>query len=371
MMSSILHARDVSDEVSAHLDDVRAFAVASRELLHWTHSRRLSLILWDVFLQAFKKHIAVAERQQGWREAFPHFDVLRASCQLMAEQYGAMCVGNVLFRGCSRLCCGVDSGAETATEHKERLVSLALQSLADLVPRGCAELVEPFLFCLESPSTTVRSAFLDLAGKTATRGDTQLVDPLLAVMETDRSQDVRTRAAEVLCHVCGHDVQHRVVGRVLPLLKAHRSDDAAFAPLSLDEHTWFLDSCFRLLSYAAGDNRVPSALVEFFVTEVGEMMPYPNSDFRCYQAAPLQDCLRALQSVGGPSPPELEAIAAALRSSEFGSKDHQLKRAVAALAPHDHALAHAVGWPGRQGRKGSRSKRPHGQQLITKYFSRA
>ena len=62
------------------------------------------------------------------------------------------------------------------------------------------------------------------------------------------------------------------------------------------------------------------------------MMPYPDSDFLCYQEAPVQDCLRALQSVGGPSPLELEAIAAALRSSELGSKHHELKRAVAALA---------------------------------------
>ena len=37
-MPSILHARDFSDEVSAHLAGVRAFAMARRELLHWTRS---------------------------------------------------------------------------------------------------------------------------------------------------------------------------------------------------------------------------------------------------------------------------------------------------------------------------------------------
>ena len=95
-----------------------------------------------------------------------------------------------MFSGCSSLCCGVGTDTETATEHKERLVSSALQSLADLVPRGCAELVEPFLFCLESPSPAVRSAFLDLASKTAKRGDEQLVEPLLVVMEGDQRLEV-------------------------------------------------------------------------------------------------------------------------------------------------------------------------------------
>ena len=132
--------------------------------------------------------------------------------------------------------------------------------------------------------------------------------------------------------MCARKPPRKVVERVLPLLKAHRSGDAAFAPLSIDEHAWFLDSCFSLLSSATGDSRARSALVEFFLTAAGAMMPYPDSDFICYQGAPVQDCLRALQSVGGPSPLELEAIAAALRSSELGSKDHELKRAVAALA---------------------------------------
>ena len=132
--------------------------------------------------------------------------------------------------------------------------------------------------------------------------------------------------------MCDRKPPRKVVERVLPLLKAHRSGDAAFAPLSFDEHAWLLDSCFRFLSSATGDSRIRSALVEFFTTAAGEMRSYPDSDFRCYQAAPLQNCLRALQNVRGPSPPELEAIAAALRSSELGSKDHELKRAVAALA---------------------------------------
>ena len=353
-MSSILHARDVSDEVSSHLADVRALAGACRELQHWTQGRRLSTIVLDVYLQVFKKHIAVAERQQSLREAVPQFAVLRASCQLLVGRYGAMYVGSLLVSGGITLCCGAGSDPETATEHKERLVSWALQSVAELVPRGCAELLEPFAFCLDSPSAAVRSAFLDLAGKTATRGDEKLVDPLLAVMETERTLDVRTRAAQVLCHVCDRHVRHRVVERVLPLLRAHRrGDDAGSAPLSVDKHAWFLESCFRLLSSATGDSRVRSSLVEFFVTEVGDLMQDP--DFRRDQAAVLQDCLRALQSVGGLSPPELEAIAAALRSS-FGSQDRALKRGVAALAPHDHALAHAVGWPGRRGPRGSRKK---------------
>ena len=149
----------------------------------------------------------------------------------------------------------------------------ALRSLADLVPRGCAELVKPFTFCLESPSAAVRSAFLDLASKTAARGDEQLVEPLLAVMEADQHPELRTSAAELLCFVCGRKPPSKVVERVRPLLRAHRSGDAAFAPLGVDELSWFLESCFVMLSSAEGDDRVRSSLVEFFVTEVGDLLP--------------------------------------------------------------------------------------------------
>ena len=49
-MPSILHVRDVSDEVAAHLEDVRAFAMARRELLCWTQGKRLSMIMLEVYL---------------------------------------------------------------------------------------------------------------------------------------------------------------------------------------------------------------------------------------------------------------------------------------------------------------------------------
>ena len=69
-----------------------------------------------------------------------------------------------------------------------------------------------------------------------------------------------------------------------------------------------MESCFVTPSFAKGDDRVRSSLVEFFVAEVWGLMQDP--DFRCYHAAALQNCLQVLQSVGGPSPPEFEAITA-------------------------------------------------------------
>ena len=51
---------------------------------------------------------------------------------------------------CSILCCDTASDPKTAPETEERVLSLALQSLAELVTRNCAEFVGPFMFCLGS-----------------------------------------------------------------------------------------------------------------------------------------------------------------------------------------------------------------------------